>query len=80
MPYILQGTRGLLRYRNTLGRPCSVHQLAAASRIPLTALTGEGRDRVSFSARYGEREAQAIAALLGVEVSDVTDNADQILI
>lgn len=80
MPYILQGTKDLLRYRHTLGRPCNIHDMAAAIGVPRINFEGGGRDKVSFTAKYGEKQAQALAALLGVLVSDVTTNGGQILI
>ena len=80
MPYILQGTRDLLTYWNTLGRPCGREAMAAAIKTPKANLMAAGKDRVSFSTQYGEVEAQNIASVLGVEVSDVTDNAGQVLI
>lgn len=80
MPYVLQGTVDLLRYRNTLGRPCSRRDMASAIGVPIINFEGPGRDRVSFNARYGQKEAEALAALLGVLVSDVTTNGGQILI
>ena len=79
MPYILQGTRDLIEYRHTLGRPCSIRQMADATKIPIINFMGAGKDRRSFSAQYGEVEAQNLAALLGVAVNDVTDNAGQFL-
>lgn len=80
MPYILQGTKDLLNYRHTLGRPCPRHAMAAAIGVPAINFEGTGRDRVSFNAKYGEKEAQALAALLGVNVSDVSTNGGQVLI
>lgn len=80
MPYILQGTKDLLTYWNTLGRPCGLDVLSAAAKIRKIDLMGVGRDRVSFSAQYGIVEAESIAGALGVAVQDVTDNAGQILI
>ena len=80
MAYILQGTEDLISYWNTLGRPCPLEDMASATRIPKVNLMGAGRDRQSFSARYGESQAQALAAKLGVDVSDVTDNGGQVLI
>ena len=80
MPYILQGTEDLISYWNTLGRPCPKVRLAQAIKTPKINMEGTGKDRVSFSARYGEVEAQNLAAALGVDVSDVTTNAGQILI
>lgn len=80
MPYVLQGTRDLVAYWNTLGRPAPIARIASAIRISRHHLTAPGRDRVSFNHRYGEPEAQSLAALLGVTVQDVTDNAGQILI
>lgn len=80
MPYIMQGTVDLLSYWNTRGRPCEIGVMAAAMKAPRAALMGSGRDRISFSAQYGEVEAQDLAAALGVAVQDVTDNAGQILI
>ena len=80
MPYILNGTKTLLAYRNTLGRPCSRDQMANAIMAPRILFTGEGRDAQSLTLQYGESEAQSLAAALGVNVSDVTDNGGQILI
>lgn len=80
MPYVLNGTRTLLNYWNTLGRPCEIKDLAATTGIPRINFMGTGRDRVSETYKYGEVQAQALAGLLGVSVSDVTDNGGQILI
>ena len=80
MPYILQGTIDLLNYRHTLGRPCSIEQMSQATRILAIHFRNNGKTRVAFSAQYGEREAQALAALLGVAVSDVSENGGQVLI
>jgi hypothetical protein len=80
MPYIMKGTKAILRYRNTLGRPCSVDRMANAIKAPKILFTGEGRDPESATIRYGEVEAQALAGSLGVTVANVTTNGGQILI
>lgn len=80
MPYILQGTRDLIGYWNTLGRPCDLLDLATTIKQPKIAFTGNGRDRRSFTCQYGEVEAQALAAKLGVTVANVTTNGGQILV
>ena len=80
MPYILQGTKDLISYWNTLGRPCERGVLAEAVKASRQPFIGAGRDRAGFSHRYGEKEAQSLAAKLGVTVSDVTDNGGQVLI
>lgn len=77
MPYYLKGTVDLLRYRNTLGRPCSLRQLSDASEIPIINFMGAGRDSVSFVASYGEVQAQNIAACLGTTVGNVNTNGGQ---
>lgn len=80
MPYILKGTKDLMAYRRTLGNPCMRRDIAAATKIPIINFEGIGRDPVSFTAQYGEVEAQNLAAILGVQVSDVTTNGGQIQI
>ena len=80
MPYVLQGTKDLISYWNTLGRPCERGDLAEAVKAPRQPFIGAGRDKKSLTVAYGEKEAQTLAAKLGVTVSDVTDNAGQILI
>lgn len=80
MPYILQGTRDLVAYWNTLGRPCRMEDLASSTGIPKVNFMGGGRDRKSFEASYGEVEAQKLAGRLGVAVADVTENGGQVLI
>lgn len=80
MPYILLGTKDLMAYRHTLGRPCMRKDMANAIGVPIINFEGIGRDKVSFTAKYGEAQAQALAAVLGVQVSDVTTNGGQILI
>ena len=77
MPYYLKGTVDLLSYRNTLGRPCSLDQLANAGKIPKINFMGAGRDSESFVASYGEKEAQSIAAILGTTVGNVNTNGGQ---
>ena len=77
MPYFLKGTVDLLSYRNTLGRPCSLRQLADASGIPIIKFMGAGRDSVSFVASYEEKQAQDIAACLGTTVGNVNTNGGQ---
>lgn len=80
MPYLMIGTKDILNYRRTLGRPCSKPQMAAALKTPLINLEAEGRDPQSLTLKYGEVEAQDLAALLGVTVANVTTNGGQILI
>lgn len=80
MAYILNGTRDLLSYWNTLGRPCDRDRLSNAIKAPKLAFTGAGRDARSYSAKYEEKEAQSLAAALGVTVANVTTNGGQVLI
>lgn len=80
MPYVINGTRTLIGYWRTLGRPCDRDKLSSAIKSPKIYFTGEGRDTQSLKLNYGEVEAQNLAAALGVAVSDVTTNGGQILI
>lgn len=80
MPYILKGTKDLIGYWKTLGRPCSKRDLANSIKSPIINFEAHGRDPVSLSLKYGEIEAQNLAAKLGVNVSDVTTNGGQIQI
>lgn len=80
MPYILNGTKDLLTYWNTLGRPCEQRALSQAIGATKLPFTGSGRDKVSYTVQYGEVQAQNLAAALGVAVSDVTTNGGQIQI
>jgi len=80
MPYILNGTRTLIDYWNTLGRPCRKERLSESIKSPKINFQGVGRDIRSLSLQYGEVEAQNLAGALGVNVSDVTTNGGQILI
>lgn len=80
MAYILNGTKTLINYWETLGRPCDRRDLASAIKTPKINFTGTGRDTQSFKLQYGEKEAQNLAFVLGVQVSDVTTNGGQILI
>lgn len=80
MPYILQGTKDLVDYWKTLGRPCARRRLAEAVKASLINFEADGKGRVSFNHRYGEVEAQNLAAALGVTVANVTTNGGQILI
>lgn len=80
MPYILNGSKDLISYWNTLGRPCGVGHLAQSVKQPRIAFIGAGRDPVSFSCQYGEIEAQDLASALGTTVANVTTNGGQILI
>lgn len=77
--YILRGTKSLVNYRNTLNVPVTNEQMAAAiMNLTVIDFAGGGRDGTSFiSSVYGEAEAQALAGLLGVNVSDVTTNGGQ---
>ena len=80
MPYVLNGTRTLISYWNTLGRPCDRDALAAAVKHPKILFTGGGRDSISAKLQYGEVEAQNLAMALGETVENVTTNGGQILI
>lgn len=80
MPYILQGTKGILNYWNILGRPCEVRRLAHAVKSPVINFAGVGRDKQSLTISYGETEAQNLAAALGTTVNNVSLSGDQVLI
>lgn len=80
MPYILKGTKDLITYWRTLGRPCMKRDMAASIKSPRINFEADGRDPVSLSVTYGEVEAQNLAACLGVTVANVTTNGGQILI
>lgn len=80
MPYILKGTKNLVSYWNTLGRPCELMDLAAAVNMGVIHFQGAGRDSVSESVSYGEVQAQNLAKALGVTVANVTTNGGQIQI
>ena len=52
--------------------------MAAAIRVPIIVFAGGGRDGSTYvSAKYPEEKAQALAALLGVTVGNVTTNGGQ---
>ena len=70
----------MLDYWNTLGRPCDLNALASATKINKINFVAGGRDEKSETFKYGEVEAQNLAAALGVAVADVTTNGGQILI
>lgn len=78
--YILQGTKNLIAYWHTLGKPCDRDALASATKIPKINFISSGRDSASENFQYGETEAQNLAMVLGVQVSDVTTNGGQIQI
>lgn len=80
MPYILQGTKGLLDYWNRLGRPCDLDAISAATGIPKVNFMGVGRDKESFTATYGEEDAQALASVMGTTVANISASGDQVLI
>lgn len=80
MPYILKGTKNLMDYWRSLGRPCERRSVAAALKTPIINFESKGREEASLTIQYGEIEAQNLAAALGVQVSDVTTNGGQILI
>ena len=76
--YIMRGTRSLLRYKRTLASEVPNERLAATIGIPLIHMNGAGVDGPQFvSAKYKEAQAQALAALLGVSVANVTTNGGQ---
>lgn len=59
MPYYLKGTKSLISYWNTLGRPVGVGHLAQAVKQPRLAFIGAGRDQESFSLSVrGDRGAE----------------------
>mgnify|MGYP003394234234 CR=1 FL=1 len=80
MPYIIKGTKGILSYWNTLGRPCDIRDISAATKIPMINFLGVGRDGVSFTAQFGEVEAQAVAGVMGTTVSNLLLSGDVIQI
>lgn len=80
MPYVLNGTRTLINYWHILGKPCRKEQIAEAVKVPKILFQGTGRDTQSLVIQYGQKEAENLAAALGVTVSDVTDNGGQVLI
>lgn len=76
--YVLRGTKKLLLYRRSLNVPVTREQLAGALKLPVGAFAGDGKDGTSYvSPRYDETKAQAVAALLGVSVANVTTNGGQ---
>ena len=76
--YILRGTKSLVNYRNTLNVPITNERMASAVGVPVLNFAGGGRAGSSYvSDKYTEAQAQAIADLLGVVVSDVTTNGGQ---
>lgn len=77
MAYILRGTRTLLDYWKTLGRPCNKRELAYAIKSTMINFESSGRDKVSLTLKYGEKEAQNLATLLGTSVANVTTNGGQ---
>lgn len=80
MPYVLQGTKRLIEYWNILGRPCSIRELSTATGIPKINFMGAGKDKQSFTARYGEVQAQNLAVVLGTTVNNINLSGDQFLI
>lgn len=76
--YILRGTRKILTYRDSLNVPVTREQIAASIGEDVLPFSSIGRDGSSFlSRRYSEAQAQALAALLGVSVANVTTNGGQ---
>lgn len=76
--YVLRGTKNLLNYKRTLAADVPNERLAAAIGIPVQHLAGEGQDGSSYvSPKYTEAQAEALAGLLLVAVSDVTTNGGQ---
>jgi hypothetical protein len=80
MPYVLQGTRKLLEYWNILGRPCDIRDLSVATGIPKINFMGAGKDKNSFTATYGEVQAQNLAVVMGTTVNNINLSGDQVLI
>lgn len=80
MAYILQGTRRLLEYWNTLGRPCDIRDLSVSTGIPVINFMDGGRDKVSGTFQYGEVQAQNLANVMGTTVNNINLSGDQILI
>lgn len=80
MAYILQGTKRLIEYWNILGRPCDINDLSVATGIPKINFMNGGKDKQSFSAQYGEVQAQNLASQMGTTVNNINLSGDQILI
>lgn len=79
--YVLRGTRNLIRYMRTQGVDTNQARArcAAALNIPVILFREpDGVDGGSYvSPRYAEHQAQALAAIMGVTVADVTTNGGQ---
>lgn len=76
--YILRGSKTLLDYRNSLNIPVTREQIASSIGEDVLPFAGPGRAGSSWmSRRYTEAQAQALAALLGVSVANVTTNGGQ---
>lgn len=76
--YILRGTKLILAYRDSLNVPVTREQICASINEDVLPFAGPGRDGSSWmSRRYSEAQAQALAALLGVSVANVTTNGGQ---
>lgn len=76
--YVLRGTKKLLQYRDSLNVKVTREQMASAIGEDVLHFAGNGQDGVSFvSPKYNQAEAEALAALLGVSVANVTTNGGQ---
>lgn len=75
---MIRGGKKLVDYRDSLNVPVSNERMAAAIGIPVIVLSGGGQKGSSYiSPKYTEAKAQALAALLGVTVANVTTNGGQ---
>lgn len=75
--YVLRGTKSLLNYRRTLNVPITSERMAAAVGEDVLPFSGTGIAGPWTSRRYTQAQAEALAALLGVTVANVTTNGGQ---